>query len=446
MRTARNNHLDESLSLRFILPVLGENMLTIAVGLVFSQIISTISGSALAAIGMANTVQTVVFALFTVVTSGASVLVSRLIGENKGTEAADVVEQSTLLALISATALMLVTILCASPIMRLLMPTAEDALFGEATRYFSILMLSLPAYVLHSVLSAVFRAMGNGKTPLRVALLMNGVQLLAGFVLISWCGLEEVGAGLAYVICRLFGAALMVFTMLRNHHHFVISIRRIFRFQVGTMRRIIHIGIPQSIESVGVNLGYMLANSMSIALGTTEASVYQILTTVNTFTTLPQSACVTIATTAAGHLIGAKRYADVRRAGWRVWFFSMTAIGLLGLFAVIFGTEIASIYSSDPVVIATAAGMMWLLPLTNLPGQSINTIDPQLRAGGDVRFVMYSALTVVWGVRLPLTYLFCFVLNMGVAGIFYANTIALCIRMVAGFVRYSQDGWMRKKV
>lgn len=165
MRIARRTPTDSALSMRFILPVIGENLLTITIGLVFSQIISGISSSALAAIGMANTVQNFVFALFSMITTGASVLVARRIGEGRGVEAAGVVEQASFLSVAFSAAVAALCFLFASPILRLLMPGAEDALFGEAVAYFRILMLSLPFYALHSVLSAIFRAAGNGKRP-----------------------------------------------------------------------------------------------------------------------------------------------------------------------------------------------------------------------------------------------------------------------------------------
>ena len=48
--------LDESLTMKFVVPVIMENTLTIFIGLAISRIISTISSSALAAIGMSNTI------------------------------------------------------------------------------------------------------------------------------------------------------------------------------------------------------------------------------------------------------------------------------------------------------------------------------------------------------------------------------------------------------
>lgn len=218
---------DESLSFRFTLPVVAENVLTIFIGLLFSCIISTISASALAAIGMSNTVMAVVSALFSVVTTGAAVLVSRQIGAQDGLGAAETIEQSLFLALVSSLALTALCMLTAQPMLRLLMPTAEDQLFDEAVRYYQMLLLSLPFFTVHSVLSTVARSMGDSRNPMLVALLMNLCQLAFAYLLISVLHLEETGAGLAYVFCRLLGAGLMLAVLLRNHKYFVLHLRNL---------------------------------------------------------------------------------------------------------------------------------------------------------------------------------------------------------------------------
>ena len=79
-RKSRRTVLDTSLSLRFMLPVIAENVFTIGIGLVFSRFISTISGSALAAIGLANNVQAVLHGLFGIMITGTAVLVARHVG------------------------------------------------------------------------------------------------------------------------------------------------------------------------------------------------------------------------------------------------------------------------------------------------------------------------------------------------------------------------------
>ena len=59
---------------------------------------------------------------------------------------------------------------------------------------------------------------------------------------------------------------------------------------------------------------------------------------------------------------------------------------------------------------------------------------------------MVVTLTAVWLIRLPLTYMLCFVWAVGVAGIFITNTAALTYRAILGGIRVCGTKWMYKKV
>lgn len=442
----RLGRLERSPMLRFTLPVMLENTLTIFIGLVFSRVISTISGSALAAIGMANTVMAVVFSVFSMVTTGAAVLVSRQIGAGDGTGAADSIEQGAFLSLAFSCAVTALCVLTAPQLLRLLMPTAEDQLFGEAVRYYCVLMLSLPAYVLHAMLSSACRSTGDSRSPMIVALLMNVSQIAFAYLFIDALPLEELGAGMAYVCCRLLGAALMLRALLHDHRFFVLRIRGMLRPHGETIRRILRVGLPVGVESVFVQVGYMLANAMSISLGTFESGVYQILNTLNTFIALPQGICQAVALSAVGRLLGAQDTRGARRTGRRIWAAGIGASLLLGGVVLLLRSPLTGLYTSDPLAIDVSSSLMWILLVMDVAGVSINAVDAQLRAGGDVRYVMVVTLTAVWIIRLPLTYLFCFVMDLGVLGIYLANTISLYYRAILGLIRRCGDRWMTRKV
>lgn len=446
MKLERVTKLDVAMSARFVWPVIGENVFTTAVGLIFSQIISTISPSALAAIGISNSIMTAINALFTVVTTGSAVLIARQIGAMDRAGAGDTVEQSLFL---SVTASLVVTAVCellSVPILRLCMPSATDEMFAEAVKYYRVLMLSLMPLVIHGMMSAVSRAVGDSKSPLRVALIMNAVQVLVGYLLIRVFHMEESGAGLSYLICRILGAGVITASVIKNRAACGISLRNALKPKIKTAKRILAIGLPCSIESIAVQIGYLLANSMSIALGAMEAGVYQILNTVNTFVTLPQAICTAVAMTTVGHLLGAKRLPDARMAGRAVWAAGIAATLMLGAIVCALGVRLSGIYSSDAAEISVSANLFWLLIVMDIAGVTCNAIDPQLRAGGDVRYVMTTAATGVWLVRLPLTYLFCFVLNWGVTGLFAANSISLYFRACAALLRLRGEKWYIRKV
>lgn len=307
-------------------------------------------------------------------------------------------------------------------------------------------MISLPFLVLHGVFSGVCRGLGNSRVPMITAITMNLCQLAAAWILISCLQLDEIGAGVAIVICRVVGAGLLFFTLMKDHRRFILRVRNMLHVKKETCKRILRIGVPVSFESIFVQLGYMLGNSMAISLGTFESGVYQIINTVNTFTSLPQGIGSTIVTSAVGHLIGRKNYAGAKKAGWTIWATGIMISVLLGLLAYSLGPLVTGIYSDDPATIGESARLLWILIFMNLTGMSINSIDPQLRVGGDVKYVMITTLVAVWGIRLPLTYFMCFRWGFGVLGIFLANTISLVFRMITGLVRYRGTKWMHKRV
>ena len=443
---SRLSQLDESLTARFVVPIIMENCFTVFINMAISGVISTISASALAAIGMANSIMSVVSALFSVVIVGSSVLISRQVGAEEYADAAESIEQSSFIGIVVASAITLLSVVFASPLLRLLMPTAEAGLFGEAIRYFRTVMLTLPFFVLHGVFSGICRGLGNSRITLITTVTMSLSQLLFAWLCISVLPLNEIGAGAAMGVGRIVGAGILLFTLLRERRRFTIKIRNMFLPKLSVCRRIFRIGLPITFESLFVQLGYMLANSMSIALGTFESAVFQIVNTVYGFAGLPQGVFTTIALSASGHLLGRKDYKGVKTAGYSLWGLGVLISGSMSLIAILFGRQICGFYSSDPETIEACLKILWVILPLNLVANSVNIIDQPLRTGGDSTFVMIIALLTVWVFRLPITWLLCFKLNMGALGVFLGNTIALSFRTISGLIRFSTEKWMYKKV
>lgn len=446
IRKLPRRNSDSLLSLRFTLPVIIENTATIFIGLILSRIFSGISASAMAAIGMSNTVVTVVSSFFSIVSGSTAVIVSRHIGAGEGKEAGDIISQSILLSVLLSTAITILTIVFSTPLFRLLIPTAEDALFNEAVRYFRIMMISLPGLVLTSVLGPIFRALGSSHVSFTATIIMSLSQLLFAWIFIGGFHLNEIGAGLAAVCCRIIGTACLFFALLRDHRYFTLHIKDMLRLRKAICLRIFRLGIPISLESIIVQIGYLLANSMAISLGTFESGVYQIINTLNSFAGLAQGICAAIGTAVIGQLLGAGKPDSARKIGRGIWAAGIAATAVLCATLILAGEPLSALYSSDPATITSSANLLWVLLVIDIAGVSINAIDPQLKAGGDATFVMIVTVSAVWLIRLPLTWLFCFKLNMGVLGIYIANAISLYFRAVVGFVRHCGSKWYAKKI
>lgn len=431
---------------RFVLPVTLENIGTVLIGLVFSWLVGGISRSALAAIGTVNIILSFYTAFFSLLSGGAAILTARLVGAHDHAGASRVVEQ-TIFMTVAISALLTVVSLCfTQPILHLVMPTAEPALMREAVRYFRVCALAIIPMMLYTVLMSVLRASGDSRAPMMTTTLQNICQILVGFVFMKLIPLQEVGAGIATSFCRFFGGTLTICITLRSHDAFSISPRNLLKPVPAVIKRLIRLGMPACLESCIVQFGYLLANSLVMGLGTQQAAMYQVANALQSFSSMPQGICSSVSTTFVGQYLGAKDYAGAKKFGYKNLFVSLPISLTLYLVIALLGPKLTPLYTSDPEVAAGAVTCLWVLMAFSLPGQSINTIDSALRAGGDVKFVLAETVIGVWLVRLPLSWLLGYKLGMGIIGIYWANIISLAVRAATGLWRYHGTKWMYKRV
>lgn len=432
-------------TLMFSLPVIFENLFTTGAGLVFSWLIGGISGSSLTTIAQSNQVITFITAAATMLVTGSGILCARLLGGGEQREASHIAEQTLLLTLTSSVAIAMLCLAFARPLMTLLMPNAEAAVLSEGVAFFRVLILSLPALLLTNMLSSVLRSSGDARSPMAVSLTVCAVQLLSAWLFLRARPMGVIGAGLSYLTSRTAGASLALFVLLRSHRY-AVQLRNLLKPDPGAFRRILHIGIPTSVESIFCQAGYLIAGSMVIGLGTFEAAAYNVANTIYTFGSLPQGICSAIAMTLVGQLIGAGETKRARRTGWTIWCIGMCVSLLINFLLASLGGRLSPIYSADAAVQHRAAQALWTTLIMSIPGISLNSLDPQLRVGGDVRYVMYTTIIGVWGIRLPLTYLFCYVGSMGAPGVFLANAISLAFRMVVNMHRFIRGKYLTMRV
>ena len=431
---------------QFALPVILESVLSTFINLVFSSLIGGISGSSLTTISQCNLAITLITAASMMLTTGSGILCARLLGGGEMREASRIVEQTLFLSLVSSLVITGVCLVFTQPLMAILMPNAQSDVLSEGVAYFRVLILSLPFLMLTSTLVSVLRASGDSRSPMFINVFTCVLQLLFAFLLLRVLALDIIGAGLTFLLCRLGGALLAFYVLLHSHRYAALSLRKALHPHLPTFRRILAVGVPTSVESIFVQAGYLMGSSMVIGLGTFEAAVYNVANTLYSFASLPQGILSTIALTISGQLIGAKAYAQAKKTGWHIWMTGMASMLAMSIILLLARTHLTPLYSADPAVQSAAADAILFALLMNPPGTSLNTLDPQLRAGGDVKFVMTTTIIAVWLIRLPLTYLFCYHWTWGASGVFLANAISLFFRMVCNMARFIQGKYLYMRV
>lgn len=431
----------EDASFRFTLPVITENILTMAVGLVYSSVLGGVSVSSLAAANTGNQMMNVIIAVFSAVTTGSAIMISRLTGKNDVKQASRVVEHTMLLAPAVSAIVMLLMLLISSPVMRLLMPGANPDFLNEGLSYMRAVLLSLPALITYNALSGMLRAAGDSKSALYGAVITNAVQLLSAWFFINTLHMEIRGAGYAYVVCRYAGALFMYYAILRHHRSFVVNTKNLFHPTIGEWVHIMKVGLPSTIDSLAVQSGYLLINTLLIGLGQQQASVYSVLATLVTLTGICQGIVSATTTTLVGHKVGAGQIEEGKRLQLRLMLIAFAFTTVLCAIVMVFPRFFMGLFTNDAGILEESASLTYVLIMFCLPAVGVNSTEPGARVGGEAKLVMFSCILNVWLVRLPLTWLFCYPMNMGVLGVFLANSIACTARAILGYLMIQKKSW-----
>ena len=444
----RKNHHDSDLAqiIRFTLPVAAENLITQMIGMVVSMLIGGITKSALAAVGLVNQAISMYTTIFSLMSTGGAVLLARSIGAKNHEESSLIAEQNMLLALGVSLIMSVVSLLGATPIMHLLMNNVEETMFREGVIYFRLMILSFPALIVNTVASAMLRASGNSRGPMLVTMMVNVVQVAAAALFIPALNMGITGAGLSYVAARYTGAALVTYMLLKYHGSFRIQVRRIFRPHFPTWARMARIGVPNSLESTLVQAGYLIANIMIVGLGTHQAAVYQVTNTLYGFAAYPQGICGPILISFVGQALGAGNVPKARKTLLGIYWTGMAASLIFSLVISLAVVPLGSLYTSDPMVIEDCKTTIWYMFAMCIPAISINAMDPGLRTGGDSKWIMAHTIFGVWAIRVPLTWLFCYHMNLGVPGLYLANIISLVFRTLCSQFRFYTGRWLHKNI
>lgn len=433
-------------TMRFTLPVILENVFTTGIGLVFSSILGGISASSLAAAGTGNQILTFVTALFQMVITGASILVALNAGGNHVRKTSEIVEQAAFLVPIMSVTASVLLLIVSSPMIRLLMPGAGDAFFREGRDYYRILLISLPALILTNTFSGILRAAGESQTALFCTILTNIVQIASAFLFVSVCKLGIVGAGLSYVVCRYVSAGALFYAVLRHHRRFLVRFHNMLRPNPPVIREIMRVGLPCVMDSAAVQGGYMLINSLLIGLGEEISSVYNVIFTLITFSAIAQAIVNISATTIVGQKVGGGRLSEARKS-----YIAISAVGILSsvvlaLFLMSAPEFFVGLFTKNDVILEKAADLIWLTVLFGIPAVAVNAAEPAARVGGMGKGVMISCIACVWLLRVPLTWFFCYRLDMGVTGVYLANTVACYARTAVAIFLIYRKSWGTKTV
>lgn len=433
-------------TLRFTLPIIVESTVNVVLDIIASSLISGISKSSLAVVGLMGNLLNVIMAALRFSSSGGLILTARFLGEEKKEKAERTIEQALFLGTAAGLFVALCVFCFAGGVCRLLMPNTEAEVLAEGVQYLRLLAPSMFLLLLTNVCEEAVRASKRSELIFAGSSSFNVVRIFTVWLFVARLQMGIVGAGLSLLLARFVQMLFYFIVLLRKGSFYSLKPSNLLRPEKQLLLRIARIGIPLGFEGLIINVGYLIASSMVMGLGTREATAFQIVNTLSTFVHLPQTVAAAIMIPLIGQALGAGKKERAIQINRRVLAVTMAIITVLALGMAAFGGYFATFYTDDATLIPLVKKGLWVMCGYAVFGLCINVNDPTLRAGGDGKATMCYNILLIFLMRLPLMYLFCYVLNYGAVGALGANVISLAARAACGFLRIKKGKWLNKKV
>ena len=343
-------------------PTMLEQFMQTAVQYIDTAMVGSLGTHATAAVGCTGTVNWLIGSLVSSMGVGFLAFISQSIGARRPDRARAAAAQCLTVTALTGLALTVLIQLLASSVpvwMR-----ADPAIRQDAAMYFRVLHATILFRSASIIPAMVLRAAGDTRTPMRISLIVNLINVTLNFLMIyptravtvlsvsftmPGAGMGVIGAAWASAVAYAVGGLL---TLARLWKHPSISPKGFsFRPDGEILRPVFRVALPNTLQRVATSLGYVVFASMINALGETSTAAHTVANTVESAFYIPGWGMQTAAATLSGFAFGEKNREKLRRLGNTFLPLEIALMVVSGGLLFIFAPSLVRIFTRDAEVI-----------------------------------------------------------------------------------------------
>lgn len=436
-------------------PAILAQLASVLLQFIDASMVGSLGAAPAASIGLVSTT-TWIFGGFAMAASqGFSVQVAHLIGSNDFEGARKVLRQGLTSVILFSLFLSLAGLSIAAPLPRWLGGGAD--INGDATGYFAIYTMFIPAMQLSFFGSTMLSCSGDMKIPSLLNVMMCVLDVIFNFLLIfptrevSVLGAEftmpgagmgvrgaALGTGLAELVTA---AALLYFLLVRSKELAIVRERGSFRPTALCLKNAFGITGPMWVQNV-IMRGAHIASTVIVApLGPVAIAANSFAITAESFCYMPGYGMGQAATTLVGQSLGAKRRDLVRSFSRITLVLGVAMMSALAVVMYILAPQIMSLLSVDPDVVALGARVLRIEAFAEAGYAASIVAYGSCVGAGDTAVPSVLNLGSMWIVRIiPAIFL---TRVYGLPGYWIAMCIELNVRGLLFIGRVHGNRWMK---
>ncbi len=387
--------------LPFMVPILGALVLQAAYGAVDLLVVGRFgTTSGLSAVSTGSQVLNLVTFVITQFAMGITVLIARYIGEKKPQYIGSLIGGSTLIFAIISAVLFVIMIGFSRPI-AVLMQAPEEAV-GLTSVYVRICGAGIFFIVAYNLLAAIFRGLGDSRSPLLFVAVACVVNIAGDLILVAGLHLDAAGAAMATVFAQAVSVVFALFLLVKRQLPFVIT-KKDFKIN-GHCVRALKIGFPLALQECLTQISFLALCAFVNRLGLEASSGYGVACKIVNFAMLIPSSLMQSMASFVSQNVGTGNEKRAKKA-----MFTGMGIGLaIGcvVFALVLlkGNLLTGIFTTDAAVVQNGFDYLKGFALETIVTAVLFSMIGYFNGHDKTVWVMVQGLVQTLLIRLPLAY------------------------------------------
>lgn len=404
--------------------------------------VSKLGQNAIATVGLTESFASIIYCIAIGLSTGATAIVARRVGEKNTQAAAHAGAQAIVLALFASIILAVVGIIYSADILRLMGASPEvvrdGAIFAE------ILIGGNTVILLLFLINGIFRGAGNAAMAMRSLWIASGANIILCPILIHFWGLK--GAAIATVIGRSAGVTYQCYHLFKGDGLLKFHWQQ-FKLDLPMMRSLFTISWPASFQFlIGSGSWILLTRLVAETGGTAASAGYQIAFRNFAFFILPAWGLSNAAATLVGQNIGANQ---LERAEQSVYTTAKYCLGLMifvTLFFIFLADPLIRIYTDDPEVITYGIQTLRILGSGFIFYGIAMVMSQALNGAGDTKTPTRLNFICFWLFQTPLAYFLAKYAGLNATGAVIAIPVSEVLLALLAWYYFKKGKWKEIKV
>ncbi|MCB5940054.1 MATE family efflux transporter [bacterium 210820-DFI.6.52] len=436
----------------FALPILFGNIFQQLYSMVDSIVVGNFVGSdALAAVGGSYAITFAITGIAFGLSNGASILIGQYFGAGRKREVRHSIVTCVAFSIALSLVLAAVSILATPALLRLL--NTPESLMSMSKQYIYIYFLGLVFTFTYNILSSVFRALGDSKTPLLFLIISSITNIVLDLWFVISFGWGVAGVAIATVISQALSSVLALFALQKRLAAIAAAdeekldaepLRQ--QFSPTLLKQMIKLAIPTTAQEIAISAGMMIMQALVNGFGPIIMAAYTAAMKIESLAMMPMVNISTAVTGYTAQNIGAGKVGRVK-TGYR--YSLLISLGFAVLMAgvvVLFGGPLCSIFVSGEgaeAVISAGANYLLYSAASYFLMALLFPAEGVMKGAGDVNLFMVFALS---GIASKTIAALALSPILGYTGIWIAVVIGWLAECIGTTVRYLTGRWKDKAI